>query len=175
MPKVLWTLAKQAKVTMATKSWDERDKSQKQALRKSRPMTERQIWHGKLSLVLSARFLSSNDVPFLLLNQPIILKISDVASYSTVDGLWEEKQYAWFVITIAGCRQSWHASAELAVLCIDKHDEHLESLHSDCMASICFSMKTIISSAQPKLSGLLDAPWMTFYKQMINSVYMQTS
>ena len=96
-------------------------------------------------------------------------------SYSTADGLWEEWQYAWFVITIAGCRQSWHASAELAVLCIDKHDEHLESLHSDCMASICFSMKTIISSAQPKLSGLLDAPWMTFYKQMINSVYMQAS
>ena len=56
MPKVLWTLAKQAKVTMATKSWDERDKSQKQALRKSRPMTKRQIRHGKLSLVLSARF-----------------------------------------------------------------------------------------------------------------------
>lgn len=53
------------------------------------------------------------------------------------------------------------------MLCIDEHDEHTD-WHSDCIASMCFSMATIISPAQASASGLLEAPLTTCQCWMSN-------
>ena len=50
---------------------------------------------------------------------------------------------------------------------MDKQDEHVDG-HPDCMASMCFSMEPMISSAQPSVSGRLDAPWTTYYTEKVS-------